>query len=271
MSTDKKLLDLMHRDLDGDLTPAEKTELDFGLDNDKAAKQLYINLKAADAALASVPEADPPAGMKAAIMNQVRPWPKPRPSWIARVRQNLLAFREQFRLRPVVPFAVGVAAGLAVFAVYIGTTEQLTMTDESQYAATLVVPDPADKPEYLEQFNLPQATGTITVTHSQGIAWLGFQTAAQSETRIELSYDPDQLSVRHLDQLNTSEAAMSQKRGSVTIIQAGQSTVEVGFISSGQEAATVKISVTAGSGQYQDAIALGTGSATAGNSNSVSD
>lgn len=271
MSTDKRVRDLIHRDLDGELTPIEKNELNRVLDTDQTAKRLYAELQNAHAVMSSLPEVNPLRDMKIAVMSQIKPWPKPRPTWASRAVQALRTFGEQFRIRPAIPFAVGVAAGLAVFAVYIGTADQTALPGDSHYAATLIAPAPDQKPDFLQQFELPKASGTITVTHSQGIAWLSFRTTAHGKTTIELSYEPDQLIVRHIDQQNTIEASMNQARGSITIVQSGPSEIQLGFTGSGPQTSAVKVSVTAGTDQYQDAIALGVDPASAGDHHPASD
>lgn len=62
-------LDLIQRDLDGDLSAAEKAELARLLLQDPEARRLRDELARTDALLRAVPAAEPPAGLRPAILS----------------------------------------------------------------------------------------------------------------------------------------------------------------------------------------------------------
>jgi hypothetical protein len=201
--------------------------------------------------------------MKTEIMRRIEPWPTSDPSRFHQARELFEAIRERFRVRPAIPFAVGVAAGLMVFAIYLGTADRVSLTGDHQVAATLVAPVPDQQPLFSREFRLPEATGTIAVTRSAGIIWVQLETAADGETGIELSYDPGDLTFHGLSNENALEATMSQADGSIKLLQSGSSTLRLAFVSAGDQATTIKVVITAGAEQYQDSIVLGSESGAA--------
>jgi len=69
---DARILELIHRELDADLSSAEQAELARRLLQDPEARQLRETLRQTDRRLKSVPQAEPPAGLRRAILSAVR-------------------------------------------------------------------------------------------------------------------------------------------------------------------------------------------------------
>lgn len=69
---DTRLLELIHRELDADLSSAEQAELAQRLLQDPEARQLREAFRQADRRLKAIPPAEPPAGLRRGILSALR-------------------------------------------------------------------------------------------------------------------------------------------------------------------------------------------------------
>ena len=68
MTDESRIEELLQRDVDGELTPAEKAELARALLQDPATRRQRDDLARTDALLRTVPAVDPPAGLRPSIL-----------------------------------------------------------------------------------------------------------------------------------------------------------------------------------------------------------
>jgi len=69
---DKNYIDLMHRELDGELSKSERETLQIFLNKNPEARQLFLELKQTVSVLEGIPPVTPPARLKTNILNAVR-------------------------------------------------------------------------------------------------------------------------------------------------------------------------------------------------------
>lgn len=116
---DDRIIHLVNGEIDGVITPSEQSELTTLIETDPEVRSLRDDLRSLDRILASVPEAEPPARLRANIMDAVRRHDatvraSSRKSWI----EDILApFFRRPAMAVAYAFSIGLIAGLAVFSV----------------------------------------------------------------------------------------------------------------------------------------------------------
>lgn len=257
MLIDNRIRELIHREIDDELTPAEQAELQRCLDGSQEIRDLRASLFQADTAITDLPEVDPPSGLKSAIMEQLMPRPKRTPHWRVRIGEFYRSLREQMQIRPAIPFAVGTVAGIAIVMIFVGGSGSPFSEREHEYAATMAHPSQQAQPVLVHEFRLQGASGTIAVTQSDGISWVDIQSIATGSASIELSYDPNALILHVLNQKDLNEVSMKREAGIVRFDQAGEAALSLGFSVKDPEASTVSVAVASGDEQYVDSIVIG--------------
>lgn len=110
-------LDLMQRELDGENSPEESRRLQSLLAENGEARQLYDELSAVDSHLRQAEMVEPPAWLKRSIMDSLPARRTDRPG----LADFLRGLWETMQARPALAYAytfvVGLAVGLALFAI----------------------------------------------------------------------------------------------------------------------------------------------------------
>lgn len=123
--SEQRAFELLSTALDGDLSPAERQELDDLLADSAEARQLQIDLDALDRMLTDAPELEPPADLADKILKQVT-------TQAPKADSSISDWLPLLRLGPVLRYGFSVAFGaLLVIAVYenqpdIGPTGDIT-------------------------------------------------------------------------------------------------------------------------------------------------
>lgn len=120
MSGDPRLLELIHADLDGTLSGADRAELAARLLADPAARQLHRDLQRTEAALRAARRAEPPAGLADEILRATRD--------AARGAASRPRGWGGFQLR----HAASIAAGLVIIGLGFGLTRDPDRTQDLQ-------------------------------------------------------------------------------------------------------------------------------------------
>jgi anti-sigma factor RsiW len=140
MKIEDDLLDLLNRDIDGDLCPEELDLLHRLLAGNSEAADYHRHLQQLAGELESRPRVEPPPGLKARVLHSLpegrvrttRPDPA---TWMARIWQTHLGPGRG------VPLALGTALGAVIMAIVLVATLQRPLVDPSQSRGTLLLPD----------------------------------------------------------------------------------------------------------------------------------
>jgi hypothetical protein len=159
---DRSIVELIHRDVDGVISPEESARLQRILASDAEARKLADDLRALVRGFAAMAPQEPPATLKPAILRSLA-------SREARTRLSagLETWRGMFTLRPILTFAGGAVAGILLFAAISGIVGQ-PGTHEQDLVGTMVPVESNEvfTPGEKRSFIVAGVKGTIETRYS---------------------------------------------------------------------------------------------------------
>jgi hypothetical protein len=184
---DERTLNLINADVDGELTAAEKEELDRTLEGSAEARAMRNELLKLGNLLSNVPSQSPPPGLRAKILDQLRP-PK------AVSRFSLGALFES--LQPL-PMGVAFVAGLLLTAGFYEMSAERTAPGSAASMVGTMVTGKAGGLNLLENnlyFSSDDFSGTVSLVENNGLYVLNFDLDSRDRKQIEVGLDRTGLS-----------------------------------------------------------------------------
>lgn len=253
--TRQELLELLNKELDGTILPAEAELLKADLSRDPQAQEIRSELWATVGALEALPMVDPPRSLKPAIFRAIQDDPKAmqRP-----VRRPLLSpllnlLRGGTRLGYAYAFTGGVAAGVLILVLFLNVFNGSPF-DDSSASGTLAMAG-----ERLS-LNLEQVKGYILTEHSNTSNSLTLRLNSEGDISVRIIYDPNAVRFEGARALQNPETQLSVRTGEVEIAGSGSMGYRIAFAGSVQSAPPVQIRMYS-SGQliYDHSISIDRG------------
>jgi len=258
---DTRIYQLLNRELDGDLTPDERAELEQALAADESARRVRSHMQGMHKTLKDMPQIEPPSAMKANIMRSINPPGLRQAIWPVRIFRQISAW---FEVRPIYPYAVGVATGLLVFAVYVGTVDRSSQLNDGDLAATLLHQDEASTQAiHVQPFEVAGTRGSVASRHADGVIWVDLTLETTAQTGIEMTFNERELQFRALSKDPDAAMSFNQADGHIEISQIDPGTYHLAFTGSPGETSRMSLTVRSGAETVQTAITLGRSSAAA--------
>lgn len=193
--TDPRSIELIQARLDGEISAAERQELESRLQADPELAGLEEKLAALTDVLARVEAVEPPAGLRKRIISAVVPSPR---------RSNATPVAPRWRLPQVFGYGMAAAFGAAVAAIalQIGSFGEPGRTDVSALIGTMSsypgsqTGQQASAGESAQRIVLDSAalSGSIDTYARGGVVILEFDLAATRPVEIMADYSPSRLS-----------------------------------------------------------------------------
>lgn len=149
---DDRSRELIHGDIDGALDAAEREELRRIIETSDEARQEHQGMHLLHDTLASLPDFEPPAGLRDAIVTQ---------AWGASSTPRRPPARRPARERTKLRLVAGLAAAAVLVAVLVNKDAHLPDLDPSALSGTIGRQAP-DEPTGVMHVQGPLATGTIS-------------------------------------------------------------------------------------------------------------
>lgn len=239
---DEKHMELINKEISGDISPEEKAELHRYLETTPAAAKLYRELRQTADLLKKAGDVDPPAYLKTLIMNSVdfsRYEAKER-----RPVLRLLARARQLRVRPrlVYTFALGVVVGLVVFSVFLTRPGERYPADMRSLYGTIGITEDTSFIS-IEQLpvSLEKVTGSIDLSGLGDVFVFSVSLRGLEQYDLLLVYDPQQMSFGGLKTHEGGQALLSAGRGYVETSGSGDCDLRLSFIREKGSAASVDL------------------------------
>lgn len=179
--------ELIHRELDGENSPDESRRLQALIADNGEARKLFEELSAVDSRLRESEMVEPPPWLKRSVMDAL---PEQRRSTSTGLSAFLGNLREMMQARPALAYAytfvIGLAAGLALFAV------ALQNAPEGELYGTLVDREALERLSAVEAtpIQLPGFSGEIELLTSRELLAIDVIVEAQQQTEVRLATEP---------------------------------------------------------------------------------
>lgn len=226
--------------------PAELAELEQRLADDSEARVLRDELQAVKELLAAIPEAEPPAGLVASVMAQVRRAATPPALASIADRRS-----ERERKRSVaVRFGLGIAAALAIGFLFVPSLRE--SVDPRHVSGTMASQPSAAASVTEIPIRATGFSGAIRVSESRDRVALAIAFVAPAERDVRIAFDPAALSPGSGGAVPIDTAGAGIWEFEVT----GAAT-EVQFDRSAVAASAIEVSIRQGGEVFETTINLG--------------
>lgn len=218
---EKRYIDLMNSEIDGDNSPEESRELEEYMARSPEARRHFKELREVGRALADAGEASPPPGLRRSIMNAVeaRERAAATPGLLTRIRRAVAppvgmqpayatsggAVARAARMRFAYAFAGGVVAGLALFVLLSVTVPRLVPGDVGNLYGTI-----GSERCFVEEplsFSVPGAEGYANIRYCAETVTVELSLSSDSEVVVVLAYD-EQVDFNGLQALQPGDHAI---------------------------------------------------------------
>jgi hypothetical protein len=187
-----KYIELINKEISGDITPEESERLQRYLRDEPDARRIYRELHRTVDLLGAIDDVEPPAHLKQHIMNSVD---------FSRYRAGepglVLGFARRVKrlsLRPgfAYAFAAGVAVGLVIFSVFLSRPWGRQPAELRDLYATIGMTHQDVDFHTMESvpLDLPEAQGQIDLMRLADLLVLEVQLSGTRLYEVRLSYDP---------------------------------------------------------------------------------
>ena len=188
---DDKYIELVNKEISGEITPEESAELHRYLKDNPDARRLRHQLQKTSDLLSGVGDVEPPPHLKRHIMNSVD-----FSRYRAEEKRPVLGFFGRVRrlgLRPrlAYAFASGVAVGLILFSIFLtGSWDRYSPDLSGLYATIGVTKDASFQTIERLPLDLPEAEGRVDLVRSADLLIFEVSLRSTRPFEVRVLYDP---------------------------------------------------------------------------------
>lgn len=234
MAIEQKLTDLINADIDGEISDADKIELQAFLDENAEGRALHDELASLCTTLDGVEQEEPPPYMRHIIMNSVPP---------ARGAKESPGFLQVLLATPMLKYSATFAAGvfLALSIVNSGQISNQAFDDVTGLVGTVADPVRANL-EGSIALNEPDIAGTVSLRSAGSLLILDFDLVSTDHIEIEAAYTDRTIWFNGFAQLESDDTTVSAETGRVRLGMEGKRRYAVYLHNQGGRETTVSLS-----------------------------
>ncbi|MCK4631820.1 MAG: hypothetical protein KAT79_01050 [candidate division Zixibacteria bacterium] len=256
---EQKWIEIINRSFDGDLSPDEEQSLNEFLTGNPEANEYRQELEQMARTLGKAPEFDPPSDMKSRIIREIGHTAKVPARKSS--RGVIESIKDLVAPRIVYPFAVGLAAGVAVFALWVNQPGGGMPTDGSGMSGAIGLADSAPIATVVarHEIDLPGVQGFAETQRHGSTIRLIIEGTAENTSVLELAFDHADLATRGYTQTRSGEPFVASA-GRISAILNGSDRFEFFFEDITARDSEIVIQVQTGESHHQ--IRINTGEVT---------
>ncbi len=235
MAIEQKYTDLINADIDGEISPGDKAELEKFLSQSPEGRALHEQISGLCASLEAVDPEVPPPHLRHVIMSSVKPPSTQSGTGTPGVFQSLFAAPA---LRYAAMFAAGVFLTLSL--VNSGQISNQAFDDVTGLVGS--VANPVDA-ELISSVSVDEqlVAGTVSLRSAGSMLILDFDLASADAIEIEAGYSDPSIWFNGFAQLESSDTSVSAETGRVTLGMQGKRRYAVYLHNAGGRQTTVNL------------------------------
>lgn len=210
MAIDSKIAALINADIDGEISPADKQQLEAALAANPEAQAMHAELSGLGDALNELPDLDPPPHLKHAIMASL-PAPRKEPAGESWFRSLLAA--------PALGY-VGMFIAGSLLTLSLVSSDQLSeraFTDVTGLVGTISSDVPEGPAVQIMRIDRPEVAGRVSIRNSGPLLIVDFDLVSSGPVDIVASYSDQTVWFNGFAQLESPGASISAESGRVTM------------------------------------------------------
>ena len=233
MAIEQKFSDLINADLDGEISAAEKIELQAFLDANAEGQALYDELASLCTTLEGVEQEEPPPYMRHIIMNSVPP---------TRPADESPGFLRVLLATPALKYSVTFAAGVFLTLSIVNSSQVSNRAFDNVTGLVGTVADPvhADLEDSIDVVG-PEVAGTVSLRSAGSMLILDFDLVARDHIEIETEYTDRTIWFNGFAQLESEGTSVAAETGRVRLGMDGKRRYAVYLHNPGGRETTVNL------------------------------
>ncbi|MGB5628689.1 MAG: hypothetical protein WBM57_04935 [Woeseiaceae bacterium] len=233
MAIEQKFSDLINADLDGEISAAEKNELQAFLDENAEGQALYDELASLCTALEGVEQEEPPPYMRHIIMNSVPP---------TRPADESPGFLRVLLATPALKYSVTFAAGVFLTLSIVNSSQVSNSAFDNVTGLVGTVADPvrANLEDSIDVVG-PEVAGTVSLRSAGSMLILDFDLVARDHIEIETEYTDRTIWFNGFAQLESEGTTVAAETGRVRLGMDGKRRYAVYLHNPGGRETTVNL------------------------------
>jgi hypothetical protein len=188
---DEKYLELVNKEIDGEITPKEKERLEKYIEENPELKQLYIDMIKTSDLLDEVEEMEPSINLKKSIINSLDPNLHKKAEKESVVNRILNIFLPHPKYRVAFAFVLGLFVGFLVLNTFFYKQQTLEISD---LYGTIGLNENSNY-ENLENFPVqsPDINGAINIKRKDDVLFLEMALKSHKEYDLLVRFNPENL------------------------------------------------------------------------------
>ena len=249
---EKKFAELINKEIDHIITPAEKSRLDKYLSDNKAAKEYYEGLIKTNDFLNRLPDQEPSEDLKKQIVNSIdfsrySPATKKQSSWG-------ILFAPKFRL--AYTFAAGLLVGIILYAILVNNSNSNTININDVYGTIGIDNNSANTIAELP-LKLSDISGKIDLKSVDRNFWFNFDLNSANKFDVVISY-PESVKFENIRLAMAKNIGISKGKNFIKATNSGLQRYSILFSRHRPEPTIIKIEILqSGNILYEHNLSLG--------------
>jgi hypothetical protein len=239
MSIDPKYSDLIQADIDGEISAADKADLDAYLAESEEGQALHSEFEALASSLDEIGELIPPTHLKHVILNQApaRSAPSKGPGFVRR-----------FLEAPILGYIGTFAAGVVLSLTLVDSDQISTgaFDDMTGLVGTIADVDSIGSMHGTVAIDENEVAGTVTLRSNGPMLILDFDLSALETVQIIAKYSDQTIWFNGFAQLESSGTSVAAEAGTVTLEMDGKRRYAVYLNNPGRRPAMIGMQFVAG-------------------------
>jgi hypothetical protein len=233
MAIEQKFSDLVNADIDGEISDAEKIELQAFLDENAEGRALQDELASLCTTLDAVEREEPPTFMRHIIMNSVPP---------TRATEESPGFLQILLATPALKYAVTFAAGVFLTLSIVNSSQLSDQAFDDVTGLVGTVAEPIQS-ELISSIavNEVDIAGTVSLRSTGSLLILDFDLVAKDHIEIEVEYTDRTIWFNGFAQLESEGTTVSAETGTVRLGMEGKRRYAVYLHNPGGRETTVSL------------------------------
>ena len=237
-----KFIELMNRDIDGAISPAEQAELRAFLAGNAGARQQYDELVRINSQFKAVPRVDAPADLKSSIMAQIPV------ALAARTGMQHEGFLKRYA-RWFVPspgsyVVSGAMAGALVMALVFNTLQRESGSQSERFSGTMTpINQPSQKVDQ-QTLQTGDATAEVTCERAGEAVTVTIGLSAQTGVAVTLAFDPHQFAVSGMSADSSALGSLQASDGLIKFESDGSQSVRFAFRADTVAEGRIRVAIT---------------------------
>ena len=208
----------MHKDIDGESTPEEKSILKDFLAKNSEADDMYNELLAVTKNLQKVPDIEPPVELKNNFLSRINPdlysQEKKRNATII----NFYSWFTQRNLRQVLAYAAVFIVGICISPLFLFPPTADNSQSLKDVYGTIGVKDYENliikQTEHVNKYGI---SGSVKMKESKNIVWIESKLLSENSFTVQISYQPKELVLILLRPLDPEKIVFEHQENKLTI------------------------------------------------------